>query len=205
MKLKLFFVSICCFYLFEACKNEVTKSESSQKSDAASISENTEVQKKPQSPEEKVKAIDEAIKKIESLQLRKVISHYKNPDIKYYYDIADYHAYYDGNELKKVEDYVGEEGYHNILSYYFKDKKVFFCTYQSSYGDSQFLLRKIYIENDEAFWIINKEKGPQDENTNFSDAKEIVLKDVDFANAIKLFKEDFEGSMKRFKVSKTEE
>ena len=86
-----------------------------------------------------------------------------------------------------------------------KDKKVFFCTYESSYGDSQYLLRKIYIENDEAFWIVNKEKGPQDENTNFSDAKEIVLKDVDFANAIKLFKEDFEGSMKRFKVSKTEE
>ena len=205
MKLKLFFVSICCFYLLESCNNELTQSASSSEIEAATSSEKTEKKEKKLSPEEKAKAIDEAIKKIESLQLRKVISHYKNPDMKYYYDIADYHAYYDGNELKKVEDYVGEEGYHNILSYYFKDKKVFFCTYESSYGDSQYLLRKIYIENDEAFWIVNKEKGPQDENTNFSEAKEIVLKDVAFANAIKLFKEDFEGSMKRFKVSKTEE
>jgi hypothetical protein len=205
MKLKLFFVLICCFYLFVSCKNELTQSASSSEIEAAPSSEKTEKKEKQLSPEEKVSLIDKAVKKIESLPLRKVISNYRNPDIKYYYDIADYHAYYDGNELKKVEDYVGEEGYSNIVSFYFKDKKVFFCTYESSYGDSQYLLRKIYIENDEAFWIINKEKGPQDENTNFSDAKEIVLKDVDFANAIKLFKEDFEGSMKRFKVSKTEE
>jgi hypothetical protein len=205
MKLKYYLVLFCSFYLFVSCKNELTQSASSSEIEAAPSSEKTEKKEKQLSPEEKVSLIDKAVKKIESLPLRKVISNYRNPDIKYYYDIADYHAYYDGNELKKVEDYVGEEGYSNVVSFYFKDKKVFFCTYESSYGDSQYLLRKIYIENDEAFWIVNKEKGPQDENTNFSDAKEIVLKDVDFANAIKLFKEDFEGSMKRFKVSKTEE
>ncbi len=204
MKLKLFFVSICCFYLFGSCKNEVAKSESSQKSDAASISENTDNNNKPQSPEEKAKAIDEAVKKIESLQLRKVISRYQNPNPNYYYDIADFHAFYDGEELVKLIDFVGEEGYNTALSYYFKDKKVFFSKTESSYMDAEYLVCKTYLEDEIIFRIINKEKGPQDENTDFSKTKELVLEDDALVKKQKIFKEDFKGSMDRFKASKIE-
>lgn len=190
------FISI--FFSCQQAKNNpaVNKIESS-----AAVAEKP---KKAQSPEDKAKACDEAVKRIDAISLKKVSSRYQNPKPELYYDMAFFHAFYNANEMLKLVEIVGEEGYITTSTYYFRNKKVFYCSNVSSYFNSDYLARRDYIEDEKIYRIAAREKEPEDETTDFATVKEIFWEDKALKNTSEGFKKGFAETMKRFKASKVE-
>jgi len=141
-----FALTLCCFIsLFTACQQPKNSNVVNKIETNVAVAEKP---KKAQSLEDKVKACDEAVKRIDALSLKKVSSRYQNPKPELYYDMAFFHAYYNADELLKLVEIIGEEGYETTSTYYFKDKKVFYCLTQSSYFNSDYLVRRDYIEEE---------------------------------------------------------
>lgn len=190
------FISI--FFSCQQAKNNpaVNKIESS-----AAVAEKPT---KAQSPEDKAKVCDEAVKRIDAISLKKVSSRYQNPKPELYYDMAFFHAFYNAEDMLKLVEIVGEEGYITTSTYYFKNKKLFYCSTVSSYFNSDYLARRDYIEDEKIYRIAAREKEPQDETTDFGTLKEILLDDKAVKNTSEGFKKGFAETMKRFKASKVE-
>jgi hypothetical protein len=198
MKRRFYFLMLLAFSVFASCK-ENNNSEKSETSDKEASTPKTVV-----TPEEKAAIADDEVVKIDILKLKKIKKRYQNPDPEKYYDMAIYYAYYNNDELVKLEELVGEEGYLTNSQYYFKEGKVFYCFTESSYMDETYLHRKDYIENDKIYRILAKEKDPHDEDTDFNNLKEEVWGEKEVKNTSEGFKKGMDGTMDRFKAAEND-
>jgi len=201
MNLKIAIIFCCFISFFMSCQQAKNSSTVNKIETSAAVADKP---KKAQSPEEKAKACDEAVKRIDAISLKKVSSRYQNPKPELYYDMAFFHTFYNADELLKLVEIIGEEGYITTSTYYFKDKKVFYCSSTSSYFNSDYLVRRDYIEDEKIYRIAAREKDPQDESTEFDTIKEILWDQKAVNNTSEGFKKGFAETMKRFKASKVE-
>jgi hypothetical protein len=192
MKIKNFILSACCILSFAACNSSTTTitTEEEKKEDTA---------EKAATPEQKIAAADADMKKIEAElgSLRKEKKTYRNPDPEKYYDVFGFTAYYKDKELVKLIEGMGDEGYISETAYYFKGGKVFMETYNSSFMGDPYVETRTYIENDEVFAGIGKEKDPQDENTKLASLKEAAFTEKTMPKAGEL-KKQLAVTMERF-------
>jgi len=105
---------------------------------------------------EKVMTLDEKIEEIKikfdkieknsDLKVKDLL--YANPDPEKYYDMSSFDAYYNGNELVKLIEYMGEEGYLSATSYYYSENKLFFIFIEYSYMDEVYEQNRYYLDQD---------------------------------------------------------
>lgn len=195
---RFYFLTLLALSIFSSCK----ENNISEKSET--LEEEASTPKTVVTPEEKAAIADDEVVKIDILKLKKIKKRYQNPDPEKYYDLAIYYAYYNNDELVKLEELVGEEGYLANSQYYFKEGNVFYCFTESSYMDETYLHRKDYIENDKIYHILAKEKDPHDEDTDFNNLKEEVWGEKEVKNTSEGFKKDMDGTMDRFKAAEND-
>jgi len=149
--------------------------------------------------EKKVKTDDEKIEEIRSKfeAIEKNMSgytvkeaFYTNPDPEKYYDMSGYKGYYKGNELVKLVESVGEEGYLSEISMYYSNNKVFFIYTERFYMDDLYEQERNYIDESGNVFkalIKTKEDGDTQDISKISNVENpgFVKNKNEFINNIK--------------------
>ncbi len=178
MKFKLLSVIVFIAVILTACGDDTVKQNSSdstlEKSAVKSKSEKEKAHFKNKT-EEKIARIRADFQAIEnSLSVCRTESKtYQNPDPAFYFDMANFMAYYKDNQIVKLVENVGEEGYASDYSYYLRGGELFFIYIERYYTDNKYQEERIYIDGGKIIKALDKSKEPGDEKTAFSSLENV--------------------------------
>jgi hypothetical protein len=201
MKLNLIFAFLFVFLILSGCYNSNSKSQQ-ETSIKKSSTTAAKISSKPKSIDEKIKACDVIIKNTDALSLKKVYSRYEDQKSAMKYNVAIFNAFYNLDELLKLVEIVGKDGYIVTSTYYFNKDKVIYSTALTSFKNSEFLYQKEYIEDESIYRILSKEKDVKDETIDLLSQKEEIWDEKKVKISSDSFKIAFLETMKRFKASK---
>ncbi len=162
-------VALTIFYSCGESKNSgdadsISKNESDIKSSSKTDSPKNET------VEEQVNAIRKIFQEIESAGKSLTVEKrdYRNPNPEMYYDMSNYTAYSKNNELKKLLEEGGEEGYLFETTYYYDGGKLIFTYSCSTFMDILYRESRVYFNDGKIIRAWLREKPQDDEKTDLS-------------------------------------
>ena len=192
MKIKLLWGLAMTTLLFAACDAGNTSEATTEQAETTDT--NTVETPKPMTETDKITQINASVQKIDDnttyrIEKKRYINHAKDMA----HDQSLYTISYDADAIAKLMIESGEGGYYGQSIHYYRDGKLQMIHNKGVFMDSPFSDYHVYIEDNEPFAAIGKEKEAEDEST---DLATIEAKNVDLNKAIPNM-EDFKEMLKK--------